>query len=115
MLKAAGASVTYTRGNLSATIDAVRARSTFVSDDQAAGMQIQASTQDFMIEVTALILGGAYVRPQAGDRISLQIDQPVIGGNTCQSVTQVFEVIDPPYSPADSVDQRYRVHTKQVS
>jgi len=115
MQRVSGASVTYTRGNLSATIDAVRARSTFVTDDQAPGMQVQASSQDFIIEVAALVLGDVYTRPQAGDRISLQIDQPVIGSNSCQLVTQIFEVIDPPYSPADSVGQRYRVHTKQVS
>lgn len=73
-------------------------------------MEIQATSQDFIIEVAALVLGGANVKPQAGDRISTQVEH-----DNGMLIPQVFEVIDPPFSPADSVGQRYRIHCEQVA
>lgn len=115
MEKVAGAEITYQRGKqFICGVKAVRARSTFVTDDQAAGATIEATAQDFIVPIGVLWLGTALIVPQPGDKITVEVPVPIFGQSWSQTATETFEVMQPPYSPADSVGQRIRIHTKRV-
>jgi len=106
MAKVSGATVIYSRaGQSTEPITAVRARSTFESDDEAAGARIEARSQDFIVIAAELQINNQTIVPLEGDTIAW----------TCDGVTETYEVMVPPYSPSDSVGVRLRIHTKRVS
>lgn len=99
--------VKYVRGaesvELSATLGSTRYE---LTDD--AGATVQAKATDFIVAADELVLGGAVVKPQIGDRIRLPAGASVL----------VFEVLDLAGSghwrPADPFGKALRIHAKQI-
>lgn len=107
---AAGASVTYTRkADASAvTLTAIEAETTVHSGELPG--RVQVGERDYILAVADLMVAGAEVKPQIGDRIA-----QTLNGSAC-----VFEVMDPWPGEAcwrysSQWRSRYRVHTKKVS
>ena len=101
--------VTYQRGGESVQIAAtLGATSMDVADE--AGATVRTRQTDFIVSATALVLGGAAVTPQVGDRILV----PSGGGEK----TLVFEVLALPggehFRPADPTGTALRIHAKQI-
>jgi hypothetical protein len=101
----AGTAVTYSRGTDSANLTAVPGRSDHEVTDTE-GFSVTVQTQDWMIDVADLVLGGAATEPQIGDRVTIR------GG-------QSYEVLPP--SPAlahwrftSGSRTTYRIHSKPV-
>jgi len=97
--------VEYVRGaetvELSATLGSTRYE---LTDD--AGATVEAKATDFIVAADELVLGGAAVKPQIGDRIRLPAGASVL----------VFEVLDLAGSghwrPADPFGKALRIHAK---
>jgi hypothetical protein len=99
--------VTYQRGGESVEIAAtLGATSLEVSDE--AGATVRTRQTDFIVSAGALVLGGAVVTPQVGDRILVPSGGKVL----------VFEVLALPggehFRPADPAGTALRIHAKQV-
>lgn len=102
--RAAGETVTYTRGAESITITAVLGRTVFAQNQEGAARIIWGDG-DFLILAADLTLG----TPRVGDRIAV-----TLGGESA-----TFEVQDPATSePAcrwsDVERTEYRIHTKWI-
>ena len=97
-------SVVYSRGNVSVGVQATIGKTAFEVDD-GYGMIEKWESRDFLITASDLVLGGAAVTPQRGDRIA-------DGG-------KVYEVLAPGkedvYRPSDQYGVTWRIHTKQVA
>ena len=100
-------SVVYSQGGNSVTVLAVTGKSRF-QIDTGAGVVESFESRDFIILATNLMLSGAMVTPQRGDRIS----------DTQGSQTFVYEVTGPGHEPcwrwSDPYRTSRRIHTKQV-
>jgi len=99
--------VTYQRGGESVEIAAtLGATSLEVSDE--AGATVRTRQTDFIVSAAALVLGGAAVTPQVGDRILVPSGGKVL----------VFEVLALPggehFRPADPAGTALRIHAKQI-
>ena len=99
--------VTYQRGGESVEIAAtLGATSLEVSDE--AGATVRTRQTDFIVSAGALVLGGAAVTPQVGDRILVPSGGKVL----------IFEVLALPggehFRPADPAGTALRVHAKQI-
>lgn len=102
--------VTYVRGEHSAALPATLGMTVWRIDGEF-GARTRTETRDFIVEAADLVLDGAQVTPEAGDRIT-----EVLGDET----TAVYEVMSPDVSePAwrysDPHRGALRIHTKQVS
>jgi len=99
--------VTYQRGGESVEIAAtLGATSLEVSDE--AGAMVRTRQTDFIVSAAALVLSGAAVTPQVGDRILLPSGGKVL----------IFEVLaiagGEHFRPADPTGTALRIHAKQV-
>jgi hypothetical protein len=99
--------VTYQRGGESVEIAAtLGATSLEVSDE--AGATVRTRQTDFIVSAGTLVLGGAAVVPQVGDRILVPSGGKVL----------VFEVLALPggehFRPADPAGTALRIHAKQI-
>ena len=99
--------VTYQRGGESVEIAATLGSTSLEVSDEA-GATVRTRQTDFIVSAAALVLGGAAVAPQVGDRILLPSGGKVL----------VFEVLALPggehFRPADPAGMALRVHAKQV-
>ena len=100
--------VVYQRGVARLTIQATVGRTVFEETD-ANGAYLRTESRDFLVLAADLVVGGAAVRPEAGDRIE------EISGD---GKTYVYEVLAPGREPcwlfADAYRITLRIHTKQV-
>ena len=104
----ASRSVTYTRGAESVEVQATVGRTLFeVTDDY--GIVERTESRDFLILAADLVLGGAAVLPERGDRIR----------ETQDAKTYVYEVMAPGKEPhwrfSDAYRRTLRIHTKHVA
>ncbi len=99
--------VTYRRGALSVQLQATAGRTEF---EQATdyGIALQSEARDFVVHAADLVLGGARIEPEVGDRIEETIDGTThqyevmaIGGQQC------FRYVDADY-------YAMRIHTKRI-
>ena len=99
--------VTYQRGVDSVEIAATLGATTYEVADEA-GVIVQAKATDFIVSAEALVLAGAPVKPQVGDRIRVPSATKLL----------VFEVLDlggaGHYRPSDPHGKMLRIHAKQV-
>ena len=99
--------VTYCRGQAEVQVPATVGRTTF-EIDSGTGVSERFEARDFIITAADLVLGGAVVTPERGDRI-----KETVGGETL-----VYEVVGPGQEPCWRWSALYRlairVHTKQV-
>ena len=99
--------VTYQRGGESVEIAATLGTMSLEVSDEA-GVMVRTRQTDFIVSAAALVLGGAAVTPQVGDRVLV-----AAGGKTL-----VFEVLALPggehFRPADPAGTVLRIHGKQV-
>ena len=99
--------VTYSRGEDSVEVLATVGRTEFEQADEY-GLVHRLESRDFLITVADLVLSGAAIMPQSGDRI-LEVQSGAV-------VT--YEVLAtgplPPFSYSDAQRITYRIHTKQV-
>ena len=103
----ASQSIVYGRAALAVVMDATLGV-TNVEFEEVAGVVEQFTSRDFIVKASDLVLGGAAVAPQRGDRIEI-----TLGGVLC-----VFEVLAPTgmecWKWADPYCKAIRIHTKQV-
>ena len=96
--------VTYSRGSDSVTLSATIGKTLF-EVDRGGGVVEHSESRDFLVRAAELVLSGAPVLPQRGDRIT-------DGG-------LVYEVMapgsEPHYRFADPYRTMLRIHTKQVN
>jgi hypothetical protein len=96
--------VTYSRGTESVTLSATAGKTLF-EVDRGGGVVEHSESRDFLVRAAELILSGAPVLPQRGDRIA--------------DAGQVYEVMapgnEPHYRFADPYRTMLRIHTRQVS
>jgi len=99
--------VTYRRGDQSVDVPATVGRTEFEAVD-ASGSLERVESRDFLILAADLVLGGAAVLPEPGDRIE----------ETQDAVTCVYEVMAPAREPcwrwSDPYRRTLRIHTKEV-
>jgi len=100
--------VLYERGAASVEVQATVGRTLFeVTDDY--GVVQRTESRDFLILAADLVLGGAAVLPERGDRVR----------ETQDGRTYVYEVMapgkEPPWRFSDAYRRTLRVHTKQVA
>lgn len=78
-------------------------------NDQVFGTPIEYQNVDFIVRAADLVLGGAPVAPERGDRVTDEYD----------GVRYTYEVMSPfarpPFDWADNRHHSLRVHTKEVS
>ena len=103
----ASQSIVYGRAALAVVLDASLGV-TNVEFEEVAGVVEQFSSRDFIVKASDLVLGGAAVEPQRGDRIEI----------TLSGVLCVFEVLAPTgmecWKWSDPYCKAMRIHTKQV-
>jgi hypothetical protein len=103
----ASQSIVYGRGAMAVVLDATLGV-TNVEFEEVAGVVEQFTSRDFIVKASDLVLGGAAVEPQRGDRIEI-----TLGGVLC-----VFEVLVPTgmecWKWSDPYRKAMRIHTKQV-
>jgi hypothetical protein len=105
--KHASRPVTYQRGEQSIALAATVGRSMFqvVAAD---GLVEQVERRDYLVRAADLVLGGAVVVPQVGDRI-----RETVGGKV-----QVYEVMgagqEKHFRPSDPDGLTLRIHTAHV-
>lgn len=103
-----GLAVMYSRGDDSAAITAVPARSRVSMTDES-GLTVTGQERDFIILAADLVLDGEQVLPERGDRIEQTVD-----GET----TYTYEVMpiagQKHYQPCDDQGRLLRIHTKLV-
>ena len=99
--------VTHQRGGESVEIAATLGATSLEVTDEA-GVTVRTRQTDFIVSATALVLGGAAVTPQVGDRILVPSGGKVL----------VFEVLALPggehFRPADPAGAALRIHAKQI-
>lgn len=99
--------VTYRRGLDSATVNASIGQTEFEVDDGFGVLQ-KTESRDFLILAVELVLAGATVLPERGDRIE----------ETVGTTTYVYEVMAPgnapPWRYSDPYRKTLRIHTKLV-
>jgi len=99
--------VTYQRGGESVEIAATLGATSLEVADEA-GATVRTRQTDFIVSAAALVLGGATVTPQVGDRILVPSGGKVL----------VFEVLALPggehFRPADAAGTALRIHAKQI-
>lgn len=100
-----GGNVTYHRGNSSVEVTATRGRSDFQSVSDGQTVEIQSRTSDFLIKASDLVIGGNVITPAAGDKIRW------VEG----SITQVYEVTNPPFTQSDTHGYYLRIHAYRVA
>jgi hypothetical protein len=100
--------VTYLRGDQSVDVPATVGRTDFEAVD-AYGAVERTESRDFLILAADLVLSGAAVLPEPGDRI-----REVQNGKT-----YVYEVMAPAKEPcwkwSDPYRRTLRIHTKEVA
>ena len=100
--------VTYHRGAEAIAVQATIGRTLLKLDDGYGGVRMEWTDRDFLIQAADLVLGGAAVTPERGDRIT-----ETVGLNT-----SVFEVMayggDPPWRYSDPFGKLLRIHTKFI-
>ena len=100
--------VTYQRGAESVEVQARVGRTVFEAAD-AYGVVERTESRDFLVLATDLVLGGAAVLPERGDRI-----RETDGANV-----YVYEVMAPGKEPhwrwSDDYRRTLRIHTKHVA
>jgi len=103
--------VTYERGESSVEMPATVGQTVFRLDD-GYGATIRHVSRDFLIAVSDLVIEGAPVGPQRGDRIR----------ETTGGITYVHEVMgpgssggEPDWRYSDSFRGTFRIHTKQIA
>lgn len=105
--KHASRTVKYKRGVDSVDVAASIGRTEFEIDDGFGVLQ-KFESRDFLILAAELVLSGASVLPERGDRIE----------ETVGTTTWVYEVMAPGKEPAwrysDPYRKTLRIHTKQV-
>jgi len=105
--KHASRPVTYQRGSQSVALNATVGRSVFqvVTAD---GLFEQVERRDYLVRACDLVLGGALVLPEVGDRI-----RETVGGNV-----HVYEVMgagqEKHFRKSDSDGLTLRIHTAHV-
>lgn len=103
---AAGVLITYTRSGESIELTAVEGKSAFDVADAQGGV-VRYESRDFLVDATALVLGGIAATPQRGDKIELAVD----------GVPFTFEVSAPGggevYS-REAHQTRIRIHTQAL-
>ena len=103
----ASQSIVYGRAALAVVMDATLGV-TNVEFEEVAGVVEQFTSRDFIVKASDLVLGGATVEPQRGDRIEI----------TLSGVLCVFEVLAPTgmecWKWSDPYRKAMRIHTKQV-
>lgn len=104
----AGREVVYRRGAESAAVTATIGRTEFETIDEH-GAVGKWEARDYLIHAADLLLGGAAVLPERGDRIE----------ETQGNQTFVYEVLAPSNEPvwrySDAYRTLLRVHTKHVA
>lgn len=104
----AGETLVYSRGAHSVEITAPKGKTLLSITDGLGGTRIEWTDADFLIMASELILNGAQVEPERGDRITHTVD----GAST------VYEVRapqgEPPWRWSDSFNVTMRVHAKKV-
>jgi len=100
--------VTYERGESSVEVPATVGQTVFRLEE-GYGATVRYVSRDFLIAAADLVLEGASVTPQRGDRI-----RESVGG-----ITYVHEVMgpgsgEPDWRYSDSFRRTYRIHTKQI-
>ena len=103
----AGELVLYTSATTGATasLPAVPGRS-IVQDEQSDGTIIQVLSIDWLVFARKLIANGQPIAPAKGDTITW----------TTPAGTQlVYELMSPPYAPADHLGVRLRLHSLLIS
>ncbi len=107
LLAAAGRTITYRRGAEAVLFKAAPGR-TEEPTDEASGATVRYRSRDFLCRAGDLVLGGAAVLPQEGDKI-----EEAIGDETV-----LFEVYAPDgqhcYLQPDPGRTWLRIHTAQV-
>lgn len=99
--------VTYRRGGLSVVLQATAGRTEF---EQATdyGIAMQSESRDFIVNAADLVLNGARIEPEVGDRIEETID----------AVTHVYEVMslggEQCFRSVDADYYALRIHTKRI-
>lgn len=104
----AASAVAYWRGELSVEVQAT-VGSTVFEVDTGQGAVETSESRDFLILAADLVLGGAEVLPDRGDRIK----------ETAGESVMVYEVMapgdEPPWRYSDPWRKTLRVHTKHVA
>jgi hypothetical protein len=104
----AASTVTYVRGSQSVDLLATVGKTTFELDD-GYGVLVRHESRDFLVLAADLVLGGATVIPDRGDRIR----------ETQGDTTFVYEVSAPGKEPcwrySDAFRKTLRIHTKQIA
>lgn len=99
----AGVGITYARGADTVAVTATPGRSeleTITGD----GTTLLVRSHDWTVAASALVIDGTAITPKRDDKVRRVID----------SITHVYAVTTPPYSPADHDGTHIRVHTKFV-
>ena len=104
---AMGVTVTYRRGDASVEVTATVGQ-TLARIDQGYGATVRLALRDYLIDAEDLVLAGAQVQPQAGDRVEETDDAGAVW---------VYEVVKPGGNEQewrwhDRGRQTYRIHTK---
>lgn len=104
----AASAVTYCRGELSVEVQATVGETVFEVDTGQGAIETTEG-RDYLILAADLVLGGAEVLPDRGDRIK----------ETAGGATLVYEVMapgdEPPWRYSDPYRKTLRVHTKHVA
>mgnify|MGYP006307973563 CR=1 FL=1 len=99
--------VTYRRGGMSVDLLATIGRTVF-EVDSGRGILEKVEARDFLVRAGDLVLGGASVLPERGDRVRETRGETVF----------VYEVMAPGREPhfrwSDPYRKTLRIHTKQV-
>jgi len=99
--------VTYLRGNDSVNVAATIGRTVFEQTDEY-GVLHRIESRDFLVRADALVIAGASVLPQAGDRIRETVGSQIF----------TYEVMapggEPPWRYSDAYRNTLRIHTKLV-
>lgn len=99
--------VSYCRGEQAVEVPATVGRTVFEMAD-AYGVVERTESRDFLILAADLVLGGAAVLPERGDRVR----------ETDGATVYVYEVMapgnEPPWRWSDLYRRTLRIHTKQV-
>lgn len=101
--------VVYQRGAQQVTVQATIGRTLMKLEDGYGGIRMEWTDRDFLIQAADLVLGGAVVTPERGDRVLETVD----------TSTSVFEVMafggEPPWRFSDPFGKLLRIHTKRIS
>jgi hypothetical protein len=99
--------VIYQRGGQQVVVQAVIGRKEFESEGAEGRLYVRSN--DFLIQRADLVLGGAAVLPERGDRIIVNFGSGPV----------TFEVLPddgvPPWEYSDEFEKLLRIHTKRVS